>query len=121
MAKTLAQIQQQIAKLQKEADAIKAREVNGVIERIREAIAHYGITVEDLFGAAKRGRRASATAGKTATQGNRKKPARQQAGVIRFRDEAGNKWTGNGKRPKWYLDALASGKTPEDLMVSSKA
>ena len=40
------------------------------------------------------------------------------AGVIKYRDEAGNAWTGRGKRPQWYLAALASGKTAEQLLAS---
>ena len=44
MAKSLAQIQAQIAGLQKEADALKAQEMIGVIERIRDAVGHYSCT-----------------------------------------------------------------------------
>ena len=43
MARTLAVIQQQIEKLQKEAEAVKAKEVAGVILRIKVAIASYGL------------------------------------------------------------------------------
>lgn len=115
MTKKLAQINEQIAALQKQA-----AEVEGVIERIKGAIGHYGLTVEDLFGTTPKGgaRRKGAMATKPAAKPARKKVTRRaKAGVIRFRDEAGNAWTGNGKRPRWYLDALASGKTPEDLAV----
>jgi DNA-binding protein H-NS len=117
MPKTLAQLKEQLEELKRQTE-----EVEGVIARIKEAIRHYGLTVEDLFGAGDRGstaKRATKTGkgSKRAAKGARKKPARKTAGVIRFRDEAGNSWTGNGKRPKWYLDALASGKTPEDLAV----
>ncbi len=37
--------------------------------------------------------------------------------MIRFRDEAGNSWTGRGKRPNWFKAAIAAGKKPEDLAV----
>jgi len=40
------------------------------------------------------------------------------AGVIRFRDDAGNGWVGRGKRPNWFKAALAACKTPEDLAVN---
>lgn len=121
MPKTLAQLKEQLEELKRQTE-----EVEGVIARIKEAIRHYGLTVEDLFGASDRktrrtaAKRAGTKAGKAtkvAAKGTRKKSARKTAGVIRFRDEAGNSWTGNGKRPKWYLDALAAGKTPEDLTV----
>lgn len=45
MAKnTYVDIQQQIARLQEQAEAIKAKEVAGVIARIKEAIVAYGLT-----------------------------------------------------------------------------
>ena len=40
MAKTYSQMQKQIAKLQREADALKNKEVGGVVARIKEAIEH---------------------------------------------------------------------------------
>lgn len=127
MAKSLAQIQQQIAKLQKEADALTAKEVSGVVERIKEAISHYGLTVEDLFGATKRGRRASTAAGKTVAQdGTRKKPARKKAVTtkgsrvpVKYRDDAGNTWTGRGNKPRWLVAALAEGRKVEDFLLKS--
>jgi len=26
-------------------------------------------------------------------------------------------WTGRGRKPRWFIDALASGRTPEDLSI----
>ena len=50
MAKTFSSIQRQIEKLQREAAALKAKEIGGVIERIRNAITFYALTPADLFG-----------------------------------------------------------------------
>ncbi|NLW97843.1 MAG: H-NS histone family protein [Xanthomonadaceae bacterium] len=134
MAKTLAQLDAQIAKLQRQAEALRAREVAGVIARIKVAIDYYGLTAADLgFGSARgssaragRGRSAAATRTRAAAgrgaggrSGARKTAGRKPAGVVRFRDEAGNSWTGHGKRPGWFKDALAAGKTPEDLAVKN--
>lgn len=116
MAKTLTQLNAQIAKLQKEVEVVKAKEAVGVIERIKEAIAHYGLTAADL-GFSGRGIKAVKTAGKAAATKKRRKAAKKPGGVIRYRDEVGNTWTGHGKRPRWYLAALESGKTPEDLEI----
>ena len=113
MAKTLAQLDAQIAKLQRQAEALRAREVAGVIARIKVAIDYYGLTAADLgFGSARssaaragQGRSAAtrtrATAGRGAESrsGARKSAGRKPAGVIRFRADAGNSWTGHGKRP----------------------
>ena len=41
MAKTYAQIQEQIATLQRKADAARLKEIAGVVKRINVAIRHY--------------------------------------------------------------------------------
>ncbi len=119
MARTLAQINAEIEKLKKQADEIKSREVAEVISRIKEAIKHYGLTPRDLFG------KAAGTAAPAGDKARGKRSASAKAaprkakavGVIRFRDEAGNSWTGRGKRPNWFKAAIAAGKKPEDLAV----
>jgi DNA-binding protein H-NS len=152
MPKTLAQIESQIAKLQKEAQALKAHQAASVIAKVKSLIAAHGLSAADLgFGSAaapakkagqaagkKAGKKASAavdqapaTAKKAAAKGKRaasaagKAPKAKSAGskattigVIKYRDAAGNAWTGRGTRPKWFLAALASGKTAEQLQVS---
>jgi DNA-binding protein H-NS len=110
MTKTLTQIQKQIDVLQRKADAIKQKEVGEVIARIREAIRHYGITAADLgLGKGKK---------RQTIQKTRKSRARKaSAGRAKFRDATGRTWTGRGRRPQWYIDALAAGKKPEDMMM----
>ncbi|WP_292449181.1 H-NS family nucleoid-associated regulatory protein [Methylibium sp.] len=39
------------------------------------------------------------------------------AGRTKYKDEAGNAWTGIGKRPNWFKNALANGKSTEDLLA----
>ncbi|ABM97191.1 H-NS histone family protein [Methylibium petroleiphilum] len=110
--KTYSKLMRQIAKLQQEAEAIRQREIQGVVARIREAIEHYQLTASDLgFGGPKRGRGAARS--KVPVKG-KAKPA---VGRVRFRDANGNSWTGHGRRPKWFVDAIAAGATPESLSV----
>lgn len=120
MAKTLAQLNAQIAELQKKVDAVKAKEAIGVIERIKEAIAHYGLTAADLgfSGPTAKGVKAIEASGQVVPRKRRKKATKKPGGVIRYRDEAGNAWTGHGKRPRWFLAALESGKMPQELEVN---
>jgi DNA-binding protein H-NS len=100
---TYQEIVQKISELQKQAEEIKAREQAAVIADIREKIEQYGLTAEDLgFGA-------KAATGKKAGV-NRKVP-------VRYRDSAGNTWTGRGKRPGWLTQALAAGKSVEDFLI----
>ena len=115
MAASLSRINTQIAKLQRQADALKAKEATGVISRIREAIDHYGLTAADL------GLSATRTRGRPPGRPASTKPAGRAKsntkGVIKYRDEAGNGWTGHGRAPFWYKSALESGKTQADLLI----
>ena len=114
MAKSYSQLQAQIQKLQAEAEAIKAKELDGVIDRIRTAIEHYGITPDQLFGKAKK-----ATTSRTAAK---KAPARKSAAkgkpvAIKYRD-GDNTWTGRGNKPRWLVARLEEGKQLADFAVS---
>jgi len=114
MTKTYAQLQKQIAKLQHEANALRAKEVAGVVQRIQEAISHYGLTTADLFppsGASKG--KASKPVAKSA------KTPKKQPAPPKYTDGAGKTWNGIGKRPGWYVTALASGKTAKDLEIAA--
>ncbi len=118
MTKTYVQIQKQIESLQREADKLKRKEVDDVIGKIKEAIAVYELTAEDLGfdgkAAARRG--PAARRGRPAAKGKTAAKARDAA-VVKFRDEAGNTWGGRGPRPQWLRDALGAGKTLQDFAV----
>ena len=114
MTKTYAQIVKQIESLSQEAEKIRRQEVDGVIKRIKEAISVYNLSAADL--GLREGGKAKAVVGvKTA----RRKPAakRRAAGIVRFRDQSGNQWTGFGPKPKWLRDALAGGKDISEFKV----
>ena len=125
MAKTLGQIQQQISKLERQAEALRAKEVGGVVSRIRVAIEHYGLTEQDLFGgkAQPSARRKAKTAGgrgrgKVAKAGNGS--ATHRSIPPRYRDPAsGATWAGRGSRPRWLMAALAEGRKLEDYLVQA--
>ncbi len=115
MAKSLQTLLKQIAQLQKQADALRSREKTDVIDRIKEAIAHYDITADELFGS----KPARATRKRAAASQPRKATAAKKVGgVAKYTDGAGRTWSGVGKRPTWFKDALAAGKTAEDLLIS---
>jgi DNA-binding protein H-NS len=119
MTKTSAQINRQIEQLQRRAAALKKREMRGVITRIREAIDYYGLTASDL-GLGPRGAGAASKATRKAA--GRKVSARKARQArppspVKYRDGAGNTWSGRGKRPQWFKSALEAGKTLEELSV----
>lgn len=116
MAKNLKQLLVQIAKLQSQADALKNKERSGVITRIQEAIAHYGLTAEELFSKpARNTRTAPAKRAKTAAKAAAK--PKRQLGKPKYHDGTGRTWTGQGKRPSWFVAALAEGKTAESMLL----
>jgi len=97
MTKSYAQIKATIAKLEKEAAALRATETAKVVAQIKESIATFGLTVEQLFGRGANGLKAAA--GKALGGG---KAARKGAGIPKYRDpKTGKTWTGFGKAPGW--------------------
>lgn len=111
MSKTYSQLMKQIDSLQREAEEIKRKEIDGVITRIKDAIQAYGLTAADL-GLAARAPKAAKVGKKRAGR----KPGKAAA-AAKYRDDAGNTWGGRGPRPAWLRDALAAGKQLSDFAV----
>lgn len=118
MAKSLQAVLEQIERLTKQAEALKAKEKVGVIARIKEAIKHYDIQAEELFAVPQRSKGAGA---KAPVKRARRVPTGAVASTAKYADGNGNVWTGRGPRPGWFKEALAAGKTPEQLLVSATA
>ena len=107
MARSLEQIQQQIAALQRQAETLRNKEVEGVISRIKVAIEHYGLTAEQLgFGS---------VPGVAKSRQNKKTASR-----VKFSDGSGNSWSGMGKRPNWLREALAAGRSINEFRASAE-
>jgi DNA-binding protein H-NS len=107
MAQTYKQIQKQIEQLQRQANALRNSEIKGVVERIKVAIAHYGLTAAQL-GLASRPIDA--------------KPRRTTPKPVRdtgFGDGHGNAWSGRGPRPRWLREALEAGQSIDEFRLES--
>lgn len=107
MAQTLAQITKQIEKLQKEADALRQAELKGVVDRIKVAISHYGLTADQLGFGKPALKRAVAAKASAKSGGNVAGP--------RFANDKGQVWSGRGPRPLWLREALANGRSLEEF------
>jgi len=126
--KTLEKLKAKIAEMQKEAAALEAehaKEVAEVVAKMKVAIEHYGLTAADLGLAGRLAKSVKApvkTAGKKARKVTVAKlpAAKKPPGVIKYRDEAGNTWTGHGKRPGWFKAAIESGKKAEEFLVKAE-
>ncbi len=81
-----------------------ARERIGDVRKKLIAIARdEGFTIEELFGDGRA--RASSTRGR-AVPAKYRNPA-----------DPGQTWSGRGKRPRWFIDALEGGKSERDLLI----
>ncbi len=116
MTRSLQQVLNQIEKLEKQAKALRDKEKIGVVARIREAVAHYEITPAELFGAAPPAKTRKVRA---AAAGKLPKSAKKAPSVAKYTDGTGRTWSGVGKRPNWFKDALAAGKAAEDLLIKA--
>lgn len=115
MPKTYSELMEEIEALKREAQAVRQQEIDGVVARIKEAIAFYGLTAQDLgLAGAPRGRppRQAAVA-----PGGTRRASNGTAARPKYRDEHGNTWSGRGPRPRWFKDALAAGRRAEDFAV----
>ncbi len=115
MAKrTYADVVRQIEDLRAEADRLRKNEVEGVVTRIREAIAAYDLTAEDLFGTQARAARRQAPGKKKASKKKTDAPT-----AAKYSDAEGNVWGGRGPRPQWLRNALGNGANLEDFLAKA--
>jgi DNA-binding protein H-NS len=113
MAQTYKQIQKQIEQLQRQAETLRSGEVKGVVDRIKVAVAHYGLTVEDL------GFTSTIVAGTKSKATTRASGKSKTKSAAAFADGRGNVWSGRGPRPRWLRDALNAGRSVAEFRVGA--
>jgi DNA-binding protein H-NS len=106
--KSYTELMAQIESLQREAEKARQAEVEGVIERMKEAIKAYNLTAEDLG-------LSSRSEPRTSSPARRKRP-----GPPKYGDGAGNVWSGRGPRPRWLKEALKKGARLEQFDISQR-
>ncbi len=99
-ALSLEELKREREKLNQQIEAIEVEEKRKVLAEVRALVKRAGLTAEDVFGQVK-------------------KTKRSGGGQIKYRhpDNADLTWTGVGRKPKWLIDALASGKTLDSFAV----
>ena len=107
-------LQQQIAALQRKAEAILAAEKQAAIATINELIVTFAIAPKELRFAATP---SPSTARTVKTPGIH--PTAGKTVAPRYHDAEGNTWSGRGLQPKWLREALAAGKTLESMRIAA--
>ncbi len=97
---SLAELLKQKADLERQIASAQSETRAKAIADIRALMAAHDLTATDLAMSARRS---------TNTTSARKPVA------IKFKDSAGNTWSGRGLKPKWLTAALAAGKKIEDF------
>jgi DNA-binding protein H-NS len=88
---TVAQLLAQKAQLEAQIEAARKAENADAIAKVNALVAEYGLTMEDVFGGAKRGRKASSVV------------------APKYKDPiSGATWSGRGLAPKWIQGQVRS-------------
>lgn len=100
---TYKELQNQIEKLQREAEQARRNEISAAIAEIQAKMDEYGISPEDLgFGAGAKRKAAKTT--------------RRPVAPKYRNDSTGETWSGRGKPPKWM-----AGRDKSQFLISSAA
>lgn len=111
---TLADIQKQIAKLEKQAEVMLKEAAAEAAKKVTALIKQHGLTAEDVGLAPKSGKAAAVKKAVAKAKPVSAKPA----GVPKYRDpKTGKTWTGNGKAPSW----IAGAKNRDKFLINAPA
>ena len=111
----LVKLRQQIAEMEKQATELQKKNRPAVLAELREQMAAYGITAEELSRPAPKAQKPRQPLAKAASPAKGKKPA--VSSPAKYRGPEGQEWTGRGTVPKWLKDLLVDGKTREDFLI----
>lgn len=95
------QLLQAIKEANERLTAIRVERKAAAVQAVRDKMAEVGVVLEDLMPKQKIGKRYHA----------------KTQNPVKYAD-GDKKWTGHGRAPKWFNDALAAGKTREQLRVN---
>ncbi|PWJ22100.1 H-NS family nucleoid-associated regulatory protein [Jannaschia seohaensis] len=90
-----------IQKAESEYDGRRLKELKGQIEKM---LADEGYTLADLMQGRAGAKKSAASSGKAAAK-------------YRHPENPTKTWSGRGRQPAWYKEALEAGKTPADLAI----
>jgi DNA-binding protein H-NS len=115
----------QIEQMKKLAERQRKEEYASIIKAIKKQIADYGITATDLgFSGLSNPSKKNGKSGRALLSKRKKSPKRpnKESGTRKtvapkYRDEAGNTWSGRGKTPRWLSSALSSGLTIDSFLI----
>lgn len=134
-AKSLLDLETQIAALQKRAAQVRSKQYKKAIEEVVALMKAFGITLDEVKKAAnniatrvkaaktpkRRGRPRKSAATKKAVKKAAKKAGKAKASrkpaPVKYKGTGGETWSGRGKQPVWLRAQIEGGKKLEDFTV----
>jgi DNA-binding protein H-NS len=104
LAKERAAMQARLKAIEKAEAEYDGRRLKELKAEIEKRLAEEGYTLNDLVD------------GRSATKRS-SKDAAKNAPKYRHPENPSLTWSGRGRQPGWYKEALESGKAPEDLLI----
>jgi len=117
----LIKLRQQIAELEKQASELQKKNRSAVLAQLREQMAAYGITAEELSRPAPLAPRPKAAPARPAAANAPKGKKPSVASPAKYRGPQGQEWSGRGPAPKWLKDLLTESKSVEDFLIQPDA
>lgn len=102
----LVELQKLIQSANERVGSLRQETVRIARAAARAAVESHGVTWEEAFPSASMPRRNAAAPSTTKGQIKYRNPA-----------NAANTWTGRGRKPAWFVEALAAGTKAEDLLA----
>lgn len=102
---TRKELDELIARAERRKHELAQERVGRVRDQIQALLDAEGLTLEEVFDGTRRGRAPSKAKG-VAVKPKYRNP-----------DDESQTWAGRGKRPRWFVEALAAGRTEQDLII----
>ena len=104
---TLAELKKLQRDIARAIETFDARQKQGVLAALEEKAKEFGFALSDLFSSV------VGEVGKRVKGKSRSKAAPKYANPA----DPSVTWSGRGRRPRWFVDAVTAGKSPESMAV----
>ena len=115
---SLADLEREKARIERAIESRQGREKDSVMKKIAALASSSGFELDELFGEAATapGARSKKRASKK-VGGRRTSAAKGKKVAPKYRNpnDPDQTWAGRGRQPRWFADAIAKGKKPEDM------
>jgi len=114
---TPAELDQLIVKARKRQDALAAKKIPRVRAKIEALLKAEGLALADVFSAKVPSVPATTPRAKKPTRAGGSARGRSVPPKYRNPADPAQTWAGRGVQPRWFREALAAGRTTEDLLI----